>query len=127
MDLDKMLGIDLSNPSHHLARILANQDEDLIDRLVKLRKGSGKSQQDIAVAMGVSQSAVARIESGDRDPHLSTVRRYSHAVGAVVSHSVESYDPDTSRVRGVGRNLSPVPQNVMEKLPMHVRKVLESQ
>jgi len=98
VDLDSLLGIDLIDPSQRLARILAEQDEALVDRLVEIRKASNKSQQDVAAAMGVSQSAVARIESGARDPHLSTLRRYAHAVGALVTHNVVAYTPDTSRL-----------------------------
>ena len=75
VDLDELLGIDLANPSHRLARLLADQDEALVDRLVQLRKDKRLSQQDVADAMGVTQSAVARIESGERDPrHEPTPR-----------------------------------------------------
>lgn len=98
MDIDSLLGIDLTDPSQRLARLLADQDEALVDRLVAIRKASNKSQQDIAAAMGISQSAVARIESGARDPRLSTLRRYAHAVGALVTHNVVSHMPDTSRL-----------------------------
>jgi len=126
MDLDEFLGIDLTNPSHRLARILADQDEELMDRLVALRKHSGKSQQDVADAMGVSQSAVARIESGERDPHLSTVRRYAHAVGAVVTHTVEQYDHATWRAGEISGHLSRVPQSVMDQQPSYVQRVLAS-
>jgi transcriptional regulator with XRE-family HTH domain len=98
VDLDALLGIDLTDPSQRLARLLAVQDEALVDRLVEIRKAGRMSQQDVADAMGISQSAVARIESGARDPRLSTLRRYAHAVGALVTHSVAVYPPDTSRL-----------------------------
>jgi len=111
MNLDEMLGIDLNNPSQRLARILAEEDAALVDALVGLRKASGKSQSEIARSMGVSQSAVARIESGERDPHLSTLRRYAHAVGAEVTHRAIQYVHER-RVRTDG--LSPLPTPVTE-------------
>jgi transcriptional regulator with XRE-family HTH domain len=121
MDLDELLGIDLANPSHRLARLLASQDEDLLNELVAVRKASGKSQQDVADAMGISQSAVARIEAGERDPHLSTLRRYAHAVGALVTHSVEVYDHAGWRIVEASSSLSDIPESVVMFQPDHVR------
>ncbi len=125
MNLDELLGIDLDNPSHRLARLLAEQDEALLDRLVALRKASDQSQQDVADAMGISQSAVARIESGERDPRLSTLRRYAHAVGASVTHAVERYEH--RRVDDPAEyHLSPVPDSVAEGQPEHLQQLLLS-
>ncbi|MFZ2241947.1 MAG: helix-turn-helix transcriptional regulator [Gordonia amarae] len=125
MDLDELLGIDLANPSHRLARLLADQDEALVDRLVQLRKDKGLSQQDVAGAMGVTQSAVARIESGERDPRLSTLRRYAHAVGALIEHTVSPYDHERNLgdERPAGR-LATVPAAVRYAQPRAVQRVL---
>ena len=112
MNLDELLGIDLGNPSHRLARLLADEDAGLVDALVMLRKRSGKSQSDVAAAMGVSQSAVARIESGDRDPHLSTLRRYAHAVGAQVTHTAVPY----VHVQTTDEGLAPLPVEVRRQM-----------
>lgn len=122
MNLDELLGIDLSNPSHRLARVLAEQDEQLVDRLVELRKASGKSQVDIAEAMGISQSAVARIESGERDPRLSTLRRYAHAIGAVITHTVDKYEHH--RFTPTDYELAPVPESVADGQPEYLRLLL---
>ncbi len=43
------------------------------------------SQTAVAAVMGTSQSAVARLETGDVDAKLSTVERYAAALG----HKVE--------------------------------------
>lgn len=125
VDLDEQLGIDLTNPSHRLARLLADQDEALVDRLVQLRKDKGLSQQDVADAMGVTQSAVARIESGERDPRLSTLRRYAHAVGALIEHTVSAYDHERNLrdEQSVGR-LASVPAAVRDAQPRAVQRVL---
>jgi transcriptional regulator with XRE-family HTH domain len=45
------------------------------------RVGLGLSQTEVAARMGTSQSAVARIESGDADVRLSTLERYAAALG----------------------------------------------
>lgn len=46
------------------------------------------SQAEVAEVMGVTQPAVSSFEAYDNDPRLSTVRRYAHAVGVTIAHTV---------------------------------------
>jgi predicted transcriptional regulator len=66
----------------------ADRRRDLIRELVSARQESGLSQTEIAARMGTSQSAVARLESGDLDVRLSTLERYATAVGRTVNWQV---------------------------------------
>ncbi len=93
MELEELLGIDLRNPLQMRAKRMVEADENFLDELVRLRKAKGLSQEVVADRMEISQSAVARIESGERDPRLSTLRRYAMAVGAVYSHTVDDDEP----------------------------------
>lgn len=93
MDLDAVLGIDWSDPVEQNAAQLVAADEDLLDNLVRLREKLGLSQRDVADRLGVGQSAISRIESGERDPHLSTLRRYALALGARIDHRVTRFEP----------------------------------
>lgn len=86
--LAELLGIKIDDPLDQLADKLVKSDDDLLDQLVEIRRASGLKQDDVAKRMGISQGAVARIEGGERDPHLSTLRRYAHAVRAEVTHVV---------------------------------------
>lgn len=95
MNLDELLGIDHSDPTQELAERLVTADNRLLDDLVDLRKSRRLTQQQVADRLGVDQSAIARIESGDRDPHLSTLRRYALAIGAEVEHRVVGSNPRT--------------------------------
>lgn len=88
MDIYELLGEDRDLPTHRNARDLAEADAKLIDDLIELRERNCLSQSDVARQMGISPSAVSRFESGERDPHLSTIRRYAIAVGASVRHDV---------------------------------------
>ncbi len=56
-------------------------NRDLIGRLSRRRAESGVSQAHVARLMQTSQSAVARLESGQHDAQLSTVTRYAEALG----------------------------------------------
>jgi predicted transcriptional regulator len=62
----------------------ADRRRDLIRDLVTARLDSGLSQTELAARMGTSQSAVARLESGDLDARLSTLERYAAALGRTV-------------------------------------------
>ena len=60
---------------------MASRRRDLAAELVTLRQERGLSQTEVAARMGTSQSAVARLESGDADVRLSTLERYAAALG----------------------------------------------
>jgi repressor LexA len=60
----------------------AARKSELIARLTRRRAESGLSQADVARLMQTSQSAVARLESGQHDAQVSTLTRYAEAVGA---------------------------------------------
>jgi DNA-binding XRE family transcriptional regulator len=56
----------------------------MLRRLAEDRIGLGLSQTAVAAEMGTSQSAVARIESGNADVKLSTLERYAASIGRKV-------------------------------------------
>jgi predicted transcriptional regulator len=67
---------------------LARRRRELIAELVRARRESDLSQTEIAARMGTSQSAVARLESGELDARLSTLERYAAALGRTVDWQV---------------------------------------
>ena len=95
--LEELLGIDPADPLDRLADLLVSEDEKLLDQLVAIRKET-LSQAEVARRMGISQGAVARIESGNRNPHMSTLRRYAHAVRARIEHRVTPFESPNSAV-----------------------------
>ena len=60
---------------------LADQRREVVADLVQVRHKLGLSQTEVAARMGTSQSAVARLESGDGDVRLSSLQRYADALG----------------------------------------------
>lgn len=87
MDINEMLGIDTNDAGQWLATELMREEREMLSRLVAIRKEKFK-QAEIGALMGVSQSAVAKIETGDRDPRLSTLRRYAAALGVLLRYDV---------------------------------------
>ena len=60
---------------------LSARRKELAVELVSLRQKAGLSQTEVAARMGTSQSAVARLESGQGDLRLSSLERYAAALG----------------------------------------------
>jgi transcriptional regulator with XRE-family HTH domain len=58
--------------------------KELAGELVSLRRAAGLSQTEVAARMGTSQSAVARLESGEADLRLSSLERYAAALGRTI-------------------------------------------
>src|SRR5207248_4749690 len=75
------------------ARLLANPkvkaeyealapEFEISAELLKARLRAGLSQADLAARMGTSQSAIARLESGQTLPSTKTLLRYAEATGS---------------------------------------------
>jgi predicted transcriptional regulator len=67
---------------------MADRRREVIEELAEARRSSGVSQTEVAARMGTSQSAVARLESGELDARMSTLERYAAAVGRTVDWQV---------------------------------------
>ena len=68
---------------------LSRRRRELVNELVRARQERGLSQTEIAARMGTSQSAVARLESGEVDVRLSTLERYAAAVDRTVDWRIQ--------------------------------------
>lgn len=78
---DKYLKNKLKNPDFKREYDALDEEFKLIDELLKARTEAKMTQAQVAEAMGVKQSAVARIESGNLDMKYSTLINYLNAVG----------------------------------------------
>ncbi len=68
---------------------MAERRQSLSGQLTALRHQVGLSQTEVAQLMGTSQSAVARFEAGDLDVRLSTIERYTNAIGVQLEWRIE--------------------------------------
>ena len=66
-------------------RRMAAERRRLVEELAELRKAARLSQTEVAARMGTSQSAVARLETGDADVRASTLERYAAAIGSQIT------------------------------------------
>ena len=67
-----------------------------VQKLRWIRAQNGLTQRDVAKRMGSHVATVARIESGNPDLKISTLRRYALACGGEVAFraSAEPIEPD---------------------------------
>ncbi|MGH3488534.1 MAG: helix-turn-helix domain-containing protein [Actinopolymorphaceae bacterium] len=89
-DLDAFLADQQQDPKFAAAYEDARLRTELLASCVRLRKEHGHTQADVARAMGTTQSAVSDLEAGATDPQLSTLQRYTRAVGGELVVAVRS-------------------------------------
>jgi ribosome-binding protein aMBF1 (putative translation factor) len=73
-------------------RRMSQERRRLVSDLAAQRQAAGMSQTEVAARMGTSQSAVARLESGDADTRASTLERYAAAIGSQISWRLHQSD-----------------------------------
>jgi len=76
------------NPAFEAMVDAALDRRGMLRQLAEDRISLGLSQTAVAAEMGTSQSAVARIESGNADIKLSTIERYAATLGRKVEWRV---------------------------------------
>lgn len=76
-----------SQPDFPAAVEAAEQERQLMRELAEKRAALGLTQSDVANRMKTSQSAVARLERGEVDPQLSTLKRFAEALGLRIEWS----------------------------------------
>jgi transcriptional regulator with XRE-family HTH domain len=109
----ELLGLDLDDADQRLHVQLAEEDHELIQELVRMRRDKGLLQTDVAAKMQRDKSAVSNFERLGGDPHMSTVRRYAQAIGVRIHHRVEDAEPSTveRNVLRYAANVIPMPQH----------------
>src|ERR1700728_1450987 len=83
-------------------RRMAAQRRRLVTELTAERQAARLSQTEVAARMGTSQSAVARLESGEADARASTLERYAAAVGRQISWELGNSGPGARRGEASG-------------------------
>ena len=81
-------------------RRMAARRRRLVTELTAQRQAARLSQTEVAARMGTSQSAVARLESGEADARASTLERYAAAVGHQITWELRSSGTAAARKGG---------------------------
>ena len=71
----------MENPEFREEYAQADADYRLIEEMIRVRMEAKLTQSELALKIGTTQSAVARLEGGKVSPSVSTLRRYAEATG----------------------------------------------
>lgn len=79
-----------------------------LDDILRARAESGLTQAEVAIRIGTTQSAVARLESagGGHSPSLATLQRYASALGYKLQVRLVRSPGRTSRSKHTGSRVA---------------------
>lgn len=72
----------MKDPEFQSAYEEADVEYRVVEALIEARSRARLSQTELAKRIGTTQSAVARLESGQISPTISTLKRYAAATGS---------------------------------------------
>jgi DNA-binding XRE family transcriptional regulator len=82
-------------PGYSAARQEAAVEFRLLRQLLEARQRAGLTQEEVAVRMGTTRSAISRLEGSRKHiPALSTLRRYADVLGCDVDIQLVPRSPD---------------------------------
>ena len=79
----------MKSPKFRAAYDELEEEFALATALIRARGKADMTQEDVAKAMGTTQAAVARLESGRSRPSTRTLRRFAEATGTRLKISFE--------------------------------------
>lgn len=79
----------MKDPEFRVEYAHIEEEYALIEAMVRARAAANLTQAELAMRLGTTQSAVARLEGGKVSPSFATLRRYAEATGARLSVSLE--------------------------------------
>ena len=83
----------LADPAARTAYEAQRGEFTMTRELIAARSRAGLTQGEIAQRMGTTQSVIARLEGGKRQPSMRTVQRYAEATGC---RAVVRLEPQTA-------------------------------
>jgi DNA-binding XRE family transcriptional regulator len=86
----------MKNPEFRLAYDALEDEFALAAALIKARGDADMTQEQVAAAMGTTQAAIARLESGRVRPSTRTLERFAKATHTRLRISFEQPDPKMS-------------------------------
>ena len=90
-------------------RRMSAQRRRLVAELTAQRRSAGLSQTEVAARMGTSQSAVARLETGEADVRVSTLERYAAAIGSQLAWQAQAGRRNPAGQHRAGRDSATAP------------------
>jgi ribosome-binding protein aMBF1 (putative translation factor) len=87
----------LKDPGHKAAYDALEDEFALAAALIEARSKADMTQEQVAAAMGTTQTVIARLESGRTMPSTRTLERFAKATGMRLRISFEPAKPEPAR------------------------------
>ena len=87
----------LKDPAHKAAYDALEDEFALAGALIEARSKADMTQEQVAAAMGTTQTVIARLESGRTMPSTRTLERFAKATGMRLRISFEPAKPEPAR------------------------------
>ena len=87
----------LKDPEHKAAYDALEDEFALAGALIEARSKADMTQEQVAEAMGTTQTVIARLESGRTMPSTRTLERFAKATGTKLRISFEPGKPGLAR------------------------------
>jgi predicted transcriptional regulator len=71
----------MKNPKFRKEYAKADAEFSIVEALIHARTVAKLSQAEVAKRIGTTQSEIARLEAGNKEPTIPTLRRYAEATG----------------------------------------------
>ena len=78
---DKYLNDQLKNPEFRAEWEALDPEFAVIQALIDARKSAGLTQKQLAERTGIAQSDISKLETGNANPSLTTLRRLATGMG----------------------------------------------
>lgn len=79
----------LKDPSYREAHKELEEEFEVSRALIEARSKANLTQAEVATIMETSQAAVARLEAGNSNPSVATLKRYAKATGSHLKIQLE--------------------------------------
>ena len=89
----------LKDPAHKAAYDALEDEFALAGALIEARSKADMTQEQVAEAMGTTQTVIARLESGRTMPSTRTLERFAKATGMRLRISFEPAKPEPAHRR----------------------------
>ena len=99
MNYRKRLARDLKDPDFKAEWDALEPDFSIVQALIDAREAAGLTQSELARKTGIAQGDISKIENGNANPSIKTLKRLARGMGKILR--IEFVDPDGKNKKAV--------------------------
>ncbi|MCR5488663.1 MAG: helix-turn-helix domain-containing protein [Saccharofermentans sp.] len=96
-DFEKFLDKQLQNEEFRKEWESLEPEYAIMKALIEARTSQGLTQKELSIRSGIAQGDISKIENGNANPSIKTLKRLATAMGK--SLKIEFTDPESGNVR----------------------------